>query len=151
MASTLLLKLIADDDAPFPAEFQENNRKILMMHFLLLKRGTTNFDSVVMVAAALNYLSGFIKAGLIDVDISEEHSKAASAVAMMTNNKSSYKLTEEGAKDVEVALELWLDIASQSSAKLIREIQHQVDTVSHHAKKVKQRQKLRKGQSSKHK
>lgn len=136
MASTLLLKLIANDDAPFPEEFQENNRKILMMHFTLLKQGTVNTQSLTFVSCALSYLSAFMKAGLIDADISTEYNSAAEAI-VQTSLSKPYKLSEESANKVKVALEYWLEVVSIASSSLVREIQHKVTIGA--AKKSKRR------------
>lgn len=125
MASTLLLKLIASDNAPFSQEFQDNNRKILMMHFELLKQGTTVRESLTFVTCAIRYLNGFVKAGLIDTDISEEYLLASSAI-VRASEKSPYKLSTEDAVTVKVILDFWLDVVSQASMNLVREIQHKV-------------------------
>lgn len=127
MASTLLLKLIAPDNAPFSQEFQDNNRKILMMHFELLKLGTTAKESLTFVSCALRYLNGFVKAGLIDVDISTEYYLASKAI-VTASETIPYKLSQEDANNVKVVLDFWLEVVSQASMNLVREIQHKVTT-----------------------
>lgn len=125
MASTLLLKLIAPDNAPFSQEFQDNNRKILMMHFELLKLGTTNKESLTFVSCAMRYLNGFVKAGLVDTDISAEYYLASEAIVRISETLP-YKLSAEDAANVKVVLDFWLDVVSQASMNLVREIQHKV-------------------------
>lgn len=125
MASTLLLKLIAPDNAPFSQEFQDNNRKILMMHFELLKLGTSNKESLAFVSCAMRYLNGFVKAGFIDTDISVEYYLASEAIVRISETLP-YKLSTEDANNVKVVLDFWLDIVSQASMNLVRQIQHKV-------------------------
>lgn len=127
MASTLLLKLIASDDKPFSQEFQDNNRKILMMHFELLKLGTPNKESLSFVSCAISYLNGFVRSGLIDTDISAEYYLASSAIVRIAE-KVPYKLTPEDAANVKVVLDFWLEVVSQATVSLVREIQHKVTT-----------------------
>ncbi|WP_396189406.1 hypothetical protein [Flavobacterium sp.] len=136
------MKLIADDESPFPKQFQDNNATLLEYHFNRIKQGTVKLESVQFITSALNYLSGFIKAKLIDVDIADDHYKAAEAIVSMVSRKP-YQLTPEEAHAVHIGIEHWKDVVSQASAKLVREIQHQVDTKSDHAKNMKARNKVK--------
>ena len=98
-----------------------------MMHFELLKLGTTAKESLTFVSCALRYLNGFVKAGCIDVDISNEYYLASAAI-VRASETIPYKLSTEDANNVKVVLDFWLDVVSQASMSLVREIQHKVTT-----------------------
>lgn len=142
MASTLLMKLIATDDQPFDKEIQEANAKLLRDYLEELKAGTTNFEVARYLSNALNYTFGFMKAKLVAEDISPIHEKGARSLGEALSQKP-WKATEEQAASILAVLDIWEQIIAQSSANLVREIQHNVDTVRPEAKKLKEREKMR--------
>lgn len=146
MASTLLMKMIATDDRPFSPEIQEANAAELQKFLNLLKQGTKDFAAAKYLSNALNYVFGFMKAGFVGDDISEVHEAGARALGSALDRKPLWKATDEEAEAIQKVLTIWQEIISQASENLIRQIQHQVDTVRPEAKKLKHREKMRRNQ-----
>lgn len=141
-ASTLLMKMIATDDKPFPEAIRKQNHALLLTHLNDLRLGRADFKAIKYLANAVNYVHGFNKNGFIAEDIEEPHNAAAKALSDAAHRKP-WKATEEEYEKILVILNIWNEITEQASEQLIREIQHEIDFACPEAKALRESEKRR--------
>lgn len=140
--TTLILKLMATDEAPFSKEKREEYLGEINAALTAMLKGRGIFQHVQIVANALNYVHCFNAHGLIGEDIEETHGAAARALAAVTKT-FPFTITQEQYDAIQVVVGYWSDILEAATENLVRSIQHEVETTSEAAEARRSVERLR--------
>lgn len=140
--TTLVLKLMATDEAPFSKEKRDAEFKLIKTALSEMVHGRGTFQHVQIIANALNYVHCFNSHGLIGEDIEETHGAAAKALAEVTK-KFPYTITWDQYEKIQVVMGYWSDILEAATENLVRSIQHEVETTSEAAQARRSVERLR--------